>query len=147
MVITCGPAQVAVEYGMSAGGFFIASWCGAHIVEVLVGSSTVGASGSLVAGHAYIYCMSELNVVLPDRVLVIEVHAFCFAGPIVNSPGSFFSWDAAGDCEGRLCVESGNYCYEGAFRLTVFPMFPVAEEVDAGKRCCYIGCNLFTQVL
>ena len=53
-MVTCGPAQVAVEDGMSAGGFFVATWGGAFVVEMVVGSSTVGASGDLVAGHAYV---------------------------------------------------------------------------------------------
>ena len=63
MVVTCGPAQVAVEYGVSAGGFFIAYWGSAFVVEVVVGSSTVGAPGGLVAGHAHVGWVTEFEAV------------------------------------------------------------------------------------
>ena len=63
MVVTCGPRQVAVEYGVSAGRFFIASWGGTLVVEVVVGSSTVGAPGDLVAGHAYVGWVTKFEAV------------------------------------------------------------------------------------
>jgi len=41
MVVTCGPTQVAVEYGVAAGGLFVAAWCCAFVVKVVVGAATV----------------------------------------------------------------------------------------------------------
>ena len=64
MVVTCSPTQVTVEYGVLAGGFFVVSWGSAFMVEVVVGSSTVGVPGGLVAGHTYISWVPELKVVL-----------------------------------------------------------------------------------
>ena len=78
---------------------------------------------------------------------MIWVHAFGLAGPIVDAPGSFFCWDSTRNGESGLCIEGGHDCYEAAFRLAVFSVFPVPEELDA----CYVGCcvggNLSTQVL
>ena len=63
-MVTCGPAQVAVVYCVAAGGFLIASWGRTFVVEMVVGSSTGGAPGGLVTGHAYICWVSELKAVL-----------------------------------------------------------------------------------
>ena len=48
---------------MLAGGLFVASWGSALMVEVVVGSSTVGISGGLVAGHAHVGWVAELEAV------------------------------------------------------------------------------------
>ena len=117
------------------------------MVEMIVGSSTIGASGGLVAGHAHICWVFELKAVLADSVLVIGVHAFRFAGSVANPPRGFLSWNATWDRKDEFCIESGTYCHEGALGLAVFSMLPVMEELDASGRCCHIGRNLSAQVL
>jgi len=112
-VVPCGSAHIAVEYGVSVWGFFIASWGSALVVEMIVGASTIGTSGGLVAGHAQVRWVSELKAVLVDSVLVIGVHAFRFLGSVVNAPGGFLSLDVTWDRTGGFCIASGNYCYEG----------------------------------
>jgi len=62
-VIPCGPTQVAVENGVTAGCFFVASWCCALMVEVIVGAAAVSTLWSFAAGHAYIRGMAELEAV------------------------------------------------------------------------------------
>jgi len=64
VVVTCGPAQVAVEYSVAAGGFFVAPWGRTLVVEVVVGSSTIGAPGGRVAGHAHVSWVTEIETVL-----------------------------------------------------------------------------------
>jgi len=64
MVVTCGPAQVAVEYCMAAGSLLVAAWCHTFVVEVVVGATTVSTLGCLVAGHAYVRGVAELKAVL-----------------------------------------------------------------------------------
>jgi len=63
MVITCRPAQVAVEYGMAAGGLLVAARCCAFVVEVVVGAAAVSTLWNLVAGHAYVCGVAKLETV------------------------------------------------------------------------------------
>ena len=53
-MVTCGPAQVTVEYCVAARGFLVAAWCSTFVVEVVVGTAAVSALGDFVAGHAHI---------------------------------------------------------------------------------------------
>ena len=62
-MVTCGPAQVAVEYCMVARGLLVAAWCGTLMVEIVVGTAIVSTLGDLVAGHAYIYGVAEFEAV------------------------------------------------------------------------------------
>ena len=66
MVDCCGPAQVAVQYGVAAGGLLIAPWCHAFMIEVVVGTAVVSTLGDFVASHAYISVVAELKAVLAD---------------------------------------------------------------------------------
>jgi len=90
-MVTCGPAQVAVEYSVSARGFFIASWGSTLVVQIVVGSCTVGTPRGLVAGHVCISWVAKLETVFAHQVFVIGVHAFGFAGSVVDAPGHLFS--------------------------------------------------------
>ena len=63
MIITCGPAQVAVEYGVGTAGLFPASWCYAFMVKMVVGAATLPTLWNLVAGHAYISGVAKLEAV------------------------------------------------------------------------------------
>jgi len=63
VVVTCGPTQVAVEYGVAIGGLFAASWCRAFMVEVVVGAAAVSALWDFVAGHAYVSGVAKLEAV------------------------------------------------------------------------------------
>jgi len=60
MVVTCGPAQVALEYSVVAGGLFVAAWCCAFMVEVVVGPAVVSTLWSFAAGHAYVREVADL---------------------------------------------------------------------------------------
>jgi len=66
VVVACGPAQVAVQYGVTAGGLLIAAWCRAFVIEVVVGTAAISTLGDFVAGHAYIGGVAELQAVLAD---------------------------------------------------------------------------------
>jgi len=100
VVVTSGPAQVVVEYAMVARGFLVAFWCCAFIVEVVLGAAAVSILWNFVAGHVYVSRVPELKAVLAHQVLVVGLHAFRFAGPVVDVPGSLFGWDVTWDCEG-----------------------------------------------
>jgi len=63
-VVTCGPAQVAVEYCVAAGSLLVVAWCCAFMVEMIVGTAAVSTLGDLVAGHAYISGVAEFKAVL-----------------------------------------------------------------------------------
>ena len=128
-------------------GFLVAFWCCAFVVEVVVGAATVSTLCNFVAGHAYVGGVAKLEAILAHRVFVVGVHAFCLAGPVVDVPGSLFSWDMSWNDEGWFWVESGHDCHKATFRFAVFPVFPVSEEFDCswGGRC--VGCDLSAQVL
>jgi len=142
VVVTCSPAQVAVEYCVAAGGLLVAAWCSTLVVEMVVGTTTVSTLGGLVAGHAYICRVAEFEAVLAHCVLVIGVHVFCFARPVVDAPGGLFSWDAAWDCKGWFCLKGCHYCYESALGFAGFYMFPVSKELYACWGGCCICCDL-----
>jgi len=63
-VVACGPAQVVIQYGVTAGRLFVAAWSCALMVKVVVGATAVSALWDLVAGHAYISGVAELETVL-----------------------------------------------------------------------------------
>jgi len=73
---------------------------------------------------------------------VVQVHALCLAGPVIDAPGLFFSWDLGRDGEGWFWFECGHDCYECALGLAVLSVFAVSEELDAGVGCGSVGCNL-----
>jgi len=146
-VIRCGPAKVAVENGVAAGRFLVAPRYCVLVVEVVVAATAVPTLRHLVASHAYVGGVSELETVLTDRVLVIRVHAFGLAGPVVDTPGGLFRWDSTRNGESQFCFEGGHNCYEAAFRLAVFFVFPVPEELDACRGGCCVGGHLSAQVL
>jgi len=52
IVVSRSPTQVGVVYRVAAGGHFVASWCHALMVEMIVGAAAVSAYEDLVAGHA-----------------------------------------------------------------------------------------------
>ena len=62
-------------------------------------------------------------------------------------PGGLFSQNASWNGEGWFLVEGSHDCYQAAFRLAVFSMFPIPEELDRGWRGRCIGCDLSSQVL
>jgi len=63
-VVSCGPAQVAVQHGVVTGGLLVAAWYCAFMVKVVVGTATVSTLGDLVAGHAHIGRVAKLEAVL-----------------------------------------------------------------------------------
>jgi len=63
VLVACDPAQVAVEYGVAAGGLLVATWCCAFMVKVVVGATAVSTPWCLVAGHAYISRVAEFEAV------------------------------------------------------------------------------------
>ena len=99
-MVSCGPIQVAIEYSMAAGGLLIAARCCAFMVKVVVGATTVSTLWNFIASHVYIGEVAELKAVLALRVLVVRVHTFCFAGPVVDASPGLFGWNAAWDCKG-----------------------------------------------
>jgi len=58
---------------------------------------------------------------------VVRVHPLCLAGPVVDMPGGFLSWDLARDGEGWFLFACGYDCYECALGLAVLSVFPVSE--------------------
>jgi len=64
VVVPCGPAQVAVEYCVTAGCLLVAAWCRTLMVEMVVSTAAVPTFGGLVAGHAYICRVAEFEAVL-----------------------------------------------------------------------------------
>jgi len=77
---------------------------------------------------------------------VIGVHAFCFAGPVVDVPGSLVGWDTAWDCERGFRFEGCYDCYESTLGFARFSVFPIPKELNAcwGGRC--IHYDLSSQV-
>ena len=63
-MVACGPAQVAIQYGVMAGRLLVAAWCRAFAIKVVVGATAVSALWDLVASHAYIGRVAELEAVL-----------------------------------------------------------------------------------
>ena len=63
-MVTCGPAQIAVEYCVAAGGLLVAACCCAFMVEMIVGTAAVSPLEALVAGHAHISGVAEFKAVL-----------------------------------------------------------------------------------
>jgi len=61
------------------------------MVKMLLGTAAVSTLGDLVASHAHIGRVTELEAVLAYRVFVVRVHVFCLAGPVVNAPGCLLS--------------------------------------------------------
>jgi len=115
MVVTCGPAQVAVEYGVVTGGFLIVAQYCAFVVELVVGTATVSALWDLAAGHVYVGGVAKLKAVLEYCVSVVGVHAFCLAGPVINAPGGPLSWDASWNSKGWFLVKGSHDRHKAVF--------------------------------
>ena len=65
-MVPYGSTQVAVQDGVTAGCFLVASQCCAFVVEVVVAAAAVPTLGHFVAGHAYVGVVSKLETVLAD---------------------------------------------------------------------------------